>query len=57
MRFVYRTFGFGYVPGKFVPDYRDLTSDFSKSWSNEQFYRFFNLTDDEIKLIEETIKK
>ena len=57
MRFVYRAFGFGYVPGRFVPDYRSLTSDFSKPWSNEQFYEYFNLTEDEVKLIEETIKK
>lgn len=56
MRFVYRAFGFGYVPGKFVPDYRSLTSDFSKPWADERFYKYFNLTNDEIKLIEETIK-
>ena len=56
MRYIYKEIMLGRVIGKFVPDYRDLTSDFSKPWSNEQFYKYFNLTDDEIKIIEDTIK-
>ncbi len=30
--------------------------DYTEPWTDERFYKYFNLTDDEIKLIEETVK-
>ena len=31
--------------------------DYTEPWTDERFHKFFNLTDDEIKLIEDTIKE
>ena len=31
--------------------------DYTEPWTDERFYKYFNLTDDEIKLIEDTIKE
>ena len=57
MRYLYKEIMLGRVIGKFIPDYRNLTLDFSKPWTDERFYKYFNLTPNEIKLIEDTIKE
>ena len=41
-----------HVHTKYLP----FMQDYTKPWTDERFYKYFNLTDDEIKLIEETIK-
>ena len=40
------------VPWQFVP----VLSDYTHPWTDEMLYKYFDLTDDEIKEIEETIK-
>lgn len=41
-----------HVHTKYLP----FMQDYTRPWTDERFYKYFNLTEDEIKLIEETIK-
>ena len=34
-----------------------IMSDYSKPWTDERFYKFFNITPAEQKVIEETMEK
>lgn len=45
--------GLHFYFGKYFP----YMQDYTQPWTDERFYKYFNLTDDEIKLIEETIKE
>ena len=38
-------------------DFVPFMQDYTEPWTDERFYKYFNLTDDEIKLIEDTIKE
>ena len=42
-----------HVHSNFVP----FMQDYTKPWSDERFYKYFDLSEDEIKLIEDTIKE
>lgn len=59
LRYVYKTLGFGYVPGKFVPDWRAVAvdGDYARDYEDADLYQFFNITSEEQKVIEETMKK
>lgn len=37
--------------------YGFMLDDYTKPWTNERFYKFFNITEDEQKIIEETMAK
>lgn len=46
------------VPGDYkIRNYMFVMDDYSQPWTDERFYKFFNLTKDEIKIIEETMAK
>ena len=40
-----------------VPAHFPFMQDYSKSWDDARFYKFFNITEDEQKVIEETMEK
>ena len=40
-----------HTPFKFLP----FMNDYTKPWTNERFYNYFNLTPDEIKIVENTM--
>ena len=55
MNWYYKTY---IVPGDYkIVNYMFRMADYSQPWTDERFYKYFNLTADEIKLIEDTIKE
>ena len=45
-------------PGNFIiKNHFFIMSDYSQSWTDERFYKFFNITPEEQKVIEETMEK
>lgn len=55
MRFVYKSLGFGYAPGKFIPDWRAIETNYSKLWDDARFYEYFDISDEEQKIIEKSL--
>lgn len=55
MRFVYKSLGFGYAPGKFIPDWRAIESNYSKLWDDARFYEYFDISSEEQKIIEKSL--
>ena len=46
------------VPGdNKIINYMFRMSDYTQPWTDERFYKFFNITPDEQKIIEETMAK